>query len=241
MSWRDESPAERVIVALDCGRDEALDLAARLSGRAAWVKVGMTLFYAAGPKIVSQMHSLGFRVFVDLKLHDIPHQVRGAAASLARAGADLMTVHAAGGEAMMAAAVEGARPFDAQGTDPASRMAVCAVTVLTSMDAASLFATGISDSPASQVARLASLSRRAGVDGVVCSPMEAADMRALLGPDALVVTPGVRPAGSESADQARTSTPAEALAAGASHLVIGRPITAAADPQAAFDGIVSSL
>ena len=248
MTWRDERPADRIIVALDCGGGEAIDLARRLSGRARWVKVGMTLYYAAGPQIVSAMKSLGYRVFVDLKLHDIPHQVRLAAAELARAGADLVTVHALGGPDMMRAAVEGAGsavpPEPAAGSaaphDP-QRPAVIAVTVLTSMDAASLASIGIDVPPASQVEKLAVLARESTCDGIVCSPAEASLARGVLGADALVVTPGVRPAGSELGDQKRVATPAEALAAGASHLVIGRPITAAVDPVAAFDEIAAGL
>ena len=274
MTWRDERPADRIIVALDCGGGEAIDLARRLSGRARWVKVGMTLYYAAGPQIVSAMKSLGYRVFVDLKLHDIPHQVRLAAAELARAGADLVTVHALGGPDMMRAAVEGAGsaalsepepaappapaapvapaapPDSAVPPEPAAgsaaphdpqRPAVIAVTVLTSMDAASLASIGIDVPPASQVEKLATLARESTCDGIVCSPAEASLVRGVLGTDALVVTPGVRPAGSELGDQKRVATPAEALAAGASHLVIGRPITAAVDPVAAFDEIAAGL
>ena len=292
MTWRDERPADRIIVALDCGGGEAIDLARRLSGRARWVKVGMTLYYAAGPQIVSAMKSLGYRVFVDLKLHDIPHQVRLAAAELARAGADLVTVHALGGPDMMRAAVEGAGsaaslesaappdsaaslesaalsepepaappapaapvapaapPDSAVPPEPAAgsaaphdlqRPAVIAVTVLTSMDAASLASIGIDVPPASQVEKLATLARESTCDGIVCSPAEASLVRGVLGADALVVTPGVRPAGSELGDQKRVATPAEALAAGASHLVIGRPITAAVDPVAAFDEIAAGL
>ena len=288
MTWRDERPADRIIVALDCGGGEAIDLARRLSGRARWVKVGMTLYYAAGPQIVSAMKSLGYRVFVDLKLHDIPHQVRLAAAELARAGADLVTVHALGGPDMMRAAVEGAGsaalsepgpaapaapaalsepepaappapaapvapaapPDSAVPPEPAAgsaaphdpqRPAVIAVTVLTSMDAASLASIGIDVPPASQVEKLATLARESTCDGIVCSPAEASLARRVLGTDALVVTPGVRPAGSELGDQKRVATPAEALAAGASHLVIGRPITAAVDPVAAFDEIAAGL
>lgn len=280
MTWRDERPADRIIVALDCGGGEAIDLARRLSGRARWVKVGMTLYYAAGPQIVSAMKSLGYRVFVDLKLHDIPHQVRLAAAELARAGADLVTVHALGGPDMMRAAVEGAGsaaslesaalsepepaappapaapvapaapPDSAVPPEPAAgsaaphdlqRPAVIAVTVLTSMDAASLATIGIDVPPASQVEKLATLARESTCDGIVCSPAEASLVRGVLGTDALVVTPGVRPAGSELGDQKRVATPAEALAAGASHLVIGRPITAAVDPVAAFDEIAAGL
>jgi orotidine-5'-phosphate decarboxylase len=201
------------------------------------VKVGMTLFYAEGPAIVAALKARGFDVFVDLKLHDIPHQVRGAARSLGRLGAGMLTVHASGGADMMEAAVAGA----AEGATEAGVAvpAVLAVTVLTSMDAEALLAVGVKDSPATQVAGLAALARTAGVAGVVCSPREASEVRALLGPAALVVTPGVRPTWAEAGDQARLDTPASAIAAGASHLVIGRPITGAEDPAGAFDRIVA--
>jgi orotidine-5'-phosphate decarboxylase len=228
---------DRIIVALDSpDAGTALAMAERLRGRARWVKVGMTLFYAEGPGIVASLREMGFDVFVDLKLHDIPHQVRGAAAALGALGAGMLTVHASGGADMMEAAVEGAREGAvAAGVSPP---AVIAVTVLTSMDADTLASVGVVDSPADQVVGLAALARTAGVDGVVCSPKEAAAMRALLGERALVVTPGVRPTWAGSDDQARVETPGAALAAGASHLVIGRPITGADDPAAAFDRIV---
>lgn len=241
MAWQDENLKDRIIVALDCAPDEALDLGEKLAGHARWVKVGMTLYYAVGPSIVRQMHKLGYSVFVDLKLHDIPHQVYGAAESLARAGADLITVHAGGGMDMMSSAIKGARRgqagVDLDGTPPI----VCAITVLTSMDAAQLSSIGVEDTPMGQVTRLASLAKESGLDGIVCSPQEASAMRELLGPDAVIVTPGVRPAGAALGDQSRVATPAEAFAAGASHLVIGRPITRAADPVAAFEEIAASL
>jgi len=230
---------DRIIVALDQpDLESALACARTLVGRAKWVKVGMTLFYREGPRAVAAMRDLGFEVFVDLKLHDIPHQVEGAAASLGSLGAGMLTVHASGGADMMEAAVRGAAAGAAAAGVP--RPAVIAVTVLTSMDADTLASVGVADSPADQAVGLAALARTAGVDGVVCSPREAAEMRALLGPNALVVTPGVRPEGSDANDQARTATPAAALGAGASHLVIGRPITGADDPAAAFDAIVDN-
>jgi orotidine-5'-phosphate decarboxylase len=231
---------DRIIVALDQpDLPSALACARSLVGHAAWVKVGMTLFYREGPAAVAAMRGLGFAVFVDLKLHDIPNQVEGAARSLATLGAGMLTVHASGGAAMMEAALRGA----ALGADEAgvAAPAVIAVTVLTSMDAGTLTSVGVSDPPGEQVAGLAALALTAGVAGVVCSPHEAADMRALLGPSALVVTPGVRPLGSALGDQSRVATPAEALEAGASHLVIGRPITGAADPGAAFEAILDGL
>lgn len=237
MDWADEQRKDRVIVALDCAGDEAIALGEQLAGQARWVKVGMTLYYAVGPAIVRQFHKLGFKVFVDLKLHDIPHQVRGAAKSLAEAGADLFTVHAAGGADMLRAAAEGARV----GADGGRPPAVCAITVLTSMDAAALHSIGVDGEPAAQVERLAALARDAQLSGVVCSPQEAAAMRELLGENALVVTPGVRPHGAALGDQSRVATPKDAFDAGASHIVVGRPVTRAENPLAAFSAIIDSL
>ena len=185
------------------------------------------------------MRDLGFEVFVDLKLHDIPHQVEGAARSLALLGAGMLTIHASGGAAMIEAAVRGARAGAAESGLPVP--SILAVTVLTSMDDETLASVGVCDPMAEQVAGLAALAKTAGADGVVCSPREAGELRALLGPEALIVTPGVRPAGSGAGDQARVATPAQAFAAGASHLVIGRPITGEADPAAAFEAIIETL
>jgi orotidine-5'-phosphate decarboxylase len=235
-----ETMRDRIIVALDQPDLEgALACARALSGHARWVKVGMTLFYREGPAAVAAMRELGFNVFVDLKLHDIPHQVEGAARSLGSLGVGMLTVHASGGAPMIEAAVRGARDGAAATGMPAP--AVIAVTVLTSMDDETLRSVGVTDVVADQAIGLAALARTAGAAGVVCSPREAADMRALLGPTALVVTPGVRPAGADAGDQSRIATPAAAFAAGASHLVIGRPITGAADPAAAFEAIADDV
>jgi len=228
-----------IIVALDCGTEEALTLAHALRGRVRWLKVGMTLFYTAGPDIVGRLKELGFEVFVDLKLHDIPHQVAGASAQIARLGAGMFTVHASGGSAMMRAAVESSRRAAEEVGLPAP--AVLAVTVLTSVDDEGLLDVGVERSAVDQVPLLARLAATAGVDGVVCSPNEAALMRELLGDEALVVTPGVRPVWSDADDQARIATPAAALAAGASHLVIGRPITAAPTPAEAAARIIAEI
>lgn len=241
MDWKNEPAADRIIVALDCSPDEAIVLGEKLAGHARWVKIGMTLYYAVGPSIVNTMHKLGFKVFLDLKLHDIPHQVYGAANSIAKAGADLFTVHACGGKLMLESAERGAHKGAAEAAEQTDAPAVCAITVLTSMDAEQLASVGVDVSPAEQVERLAQLAHEAGLDGIVCSPMEAAQMRALLGPDAIIITPGVRPKGAALGDQSRVATPAEAFAAGASHLVIGRPITRAANPVAAFDEIAAEL
>lgn len=229
---------DRVIVAIDCDRDRALELADSLEGHARWLKVGMTLFYAEGPSIVQEFKRRGFKVFLDLKFHDIPHQVRGAARSATLAGADLMSVHGLGSGPMLAACREGA---EAAAKVRGDRPRLVAITVLTSMNQDALDSIGVASPVAQEAARLAKLAQANGIDGIVCSPMEAAPMRELLGPDAWIVTPGVRPAGAELGDQSRVATPADAINNGASHIVVGRPITAAADPVAAFDAIVGEL
>ena len=229
---------ESIIVAVDCDRDRALELADDLSGHARWLKVGMTLYYAEGPAIVRQFKELGFKVFLDLKFHDIPHQVRGAARSAALAGADLLTAHGLGSAAMLAACREGAEDAAQVRQD---RPNLLAITVLTSMDAAALASIGVTDDVAVEAERLAVLARDNGMDGIVCSPQEAARMREVLGPDALIVTPGVRPAGAELGDQSRVATPSQAIANGASHIVVGRPITGAVDSVRAFESIVEEL
>lgn len=226
--------ADRVIVALDCDRQTALDLAKKLQGKAKWLKVGMTLYYAEGPQIVEIFKLLGFKVFLDLKYHDIPHQVQGAAASAVEAGADMITMHAVGGVPMMQAAQAA---VDESGTEADT----LAITVLTSMNEETLAQTGVSRGVGEQVRALAACAQEAGLSGVVASPQEAAMLRELLGPDALIVTPGVRPVGAALGDQSRVATPKAAFDAGASHIVVGRPITQADDPAAAFDAIAADL
>lgn len=226
--------ADRVIVALDCDRQTALDLAKKLQGKAKWLKVGMTLYYAEGPQIVEIFKLLGFKVFLDLKFHDIPHQVQGAAASAVEAGADMITMHAVGGVPMMQAAQAA---VDESGTEADT----LAITVLTSMNEETLAQTGVSRGVGEQVRALAACAQEAGLSGVVASPQEAAKLRELLGPDALIVTPGVRPVGAALGDQSRVATPKAAFDAGASHIVVGRPITQADDPAAAFDAIAADL
>lgn len=231
---------DKLIVALDVpDAERALELAGALRGHAGWVKVGMTLFYAEGPTIVRELRSMGFKVFVDLKMHDIPHQVEGACRTLTRAGANMFTVHASGGRAMLEAAVNATAA--AADKFRAPRPMVVAVTVLTSLDDSALAELGVTHTAPEQVETLAALARDAGCDGVVCSPLEAAAVRAALGAEALVVTPGIRPEGGAAGDQARTATAAEALAAGASHLVVGRPITGAPDPAAAAGDLLKEM
>lgn len=231
--------ADHVIVALDCSPKTALSLADALKDRAQWVKVGMELFYGAGSQTVTALKARGLKVFLDLKLYDIPNTVHNAARELAKLGVDMITVHASGGPKMIDAARQGLAEGASQVGRPQPKL--LAVTVLTSMDQDTLEACGIDRPLAYQAALLARMAVEAGADGIVCSPLEAHAMRTLLGSDALIVTPGVRPAGSATQDQFRISTPAKAITAGSSHLVIGRPITQAPDPIAAFDSIIAEV
>jgi orotidine-5'-phosphate decarboxylase len=211
----------------------ALELVSQLEDTCQWFKVGMELYYAAGNSFVETLRSRGFSVFLDLKLHDIPNTVAGAVRSVTSAGASLLTVHAGGGAAMMAAAAEAAS------LPGAPRL--LAVTVLTSMDAAQLAGVGVTTTPADQVLRLARLAKASGINGMVCSAEEVGTLRKELGPDAMLVIPGIRPAGSVAGDQKRIATPASAIHMGASMLVVGRPITKAADPAAAARAILSEM
>ena len=231
-----EALGPRVIVALDYeDADAARTLAARLSPADCRLKIGKELFTRAGPALVRELVAAGFDLFLDLKYHDIPHTVARACAAAADLGVWMLNVHASGGPRMLAAAREALAPLGAE------RPLLIAVTVLTSLDAEELRQVGVSDTPEGQVTRLARLARDAGLDGVVCSPREAAPLRAALGGDFRLVTPGVRPAGSARDDQKRVMTPREALAAGADYLVIGRPVTRATDPGAALASINREL
>ena len=235
----DEEARDAVIVALDCDRARANEIARLLEGRARWVKVGMTLFFREGPDVVREMRDRGLKVFLDLKVFDIPFQVHGAAKSAALSGADILSIHGLGSSAMVAEARSGVEEAAAEtGSD---RTRLVAISVLTSMDQDTLAEIGIERPLGEEVARLASLSVRAGADGIVCSPQEAAEMRALLGPDALIVTPGVRPAGTAVGDQRRVATPSAAIASGASKIVVGRPVTGVGDVCDAFESIVAEL
>lgn len=229
---------DRVIVAIDCDREHAIELADELKGHAQWLKVGMTLFYAEGPDIVREFKDRGFKVFLDLKFYDIPHQVRGAACSAALAGADLMSVHGMGSGAMLAACREGAEEAAAV---TGCRPKLVAITVLTSMSQDSLSEIGIESPIPVEADRLARLALENGIDGVVCSPREAEAMRSIVGEGGLVVTPGVRPVGSELGDQTRVATPSSAFKAGSSHIVVGRPITGVENPVEAYEAIISEL
>ena len=224
-----------LIVALDFpAREQAEQLLARLDPSLCRVKIGKEMFTRYGPALVESCMHKGFDVFLDLKFHDIPNTVAGAC----RAGADLgvwmMNVHASGGRRML----DAARDALAQAN---SSTLLIAVTILTSLAAEELTEIGFHDSPQDAVLRLARLTQEAGLDGVVCSPQEAQLLREQCGPDFLLVTPGVRPVGADTGDQKRVMTPAAALEAGASYLVIGRPITAAADPLQALIAIHDSI
>ena len=230
---------DAVIIALDMSREEALELCDKLSGKARWVKVGMTLFYRYGPTIVDEMRERGFKVFLDLKLHDIPFQIRGAALSASLCGADILSIHGLGGSEMISQGREGTE--EAANMRGGDRTKLIAISVLTSMDQEALSSIGVSLPVADEVSKLARLAVGSGADGIVCSPQEAAAMRKLLGPEAIIVTPGIRPAGADVGDQKRISTPSAAIEAGASKLVIGRPITKADDPCEAFNAIICEL
>ena len=226
---------DRLIVALDFpSADAAMELVERLEGCCRWFKVGMELYYAAGNRVIEGLRERGFEVFLDLKLHDIPNTVSGAVRSVTGTGASLLTVHAGGGGQMMAAAAQAA-------SEPGAPQ-LLAVTVLTSMDVAELHAVGVTGDPAAQVLRLARLAGAAGIDGLVCSAEEVAAVRAAMGPKARLVVPGIRPAGVTGGDdQRRVASAAEAIARGASMLVVGRPITQAADPARAAAGILAEI
>ena len=225
---------ERLIVALDVPNTaQALALVQLLGNLVQWFKIGLELYLAEGNRIVEKVRERGHPVFLDLKLHDIPNTVAGAIRSVATSGAGKLTVHAAGGHAMLAAAQEAA-----ESTPSAPHL--LAVTVLTSMDQAQLAATGVSGSPTEQSLRLAALAYSAGIRSLVASSQEIAELRAHY-PDSRLVIPGIRPAGAAVGDQKRVATPASAIAAGADYLVIGRPITQAPDPAAAAQAILDEI
>ena len=231
---------DKLIIALDVETlTKALDLVKQLHSVAGMFKVGSQLFTSAGPQIVRDIIALDSKVFLDLKFHDIPHQVAGAARSAAELGVSLFTIHASGGSEMMRCAVDAVAEVGEKG---GTRAAVLAISVLTSMDATSLSQIGVTTSPAESVNRLVKLAEASGVDGVVASPQEIENIRhAVPKPEFLVVTPGIRPANNEAEDQKRVATPAAAIAAGASYLVVGRPITGAPDPVAAAHAILAEM
>jgi orotidine-5'-phosphate decarboxylase len=226
---------EQLIVALDFpSAPPARALLKKLGSNCRWLKIGMELYYAEGNAFLEELNSLGYNIFLDLKLHDIPNTVAGAVRSAARAKTSLLTVHASGGAGMMTAAVEAAASMP-----EAPRL--LAVTVLTSMDAAQLAGIGIAHSPADQVLRLARLAWTAGIRGMVCSAEEVEMLRRELGKDAELIVPGIRPTGTNIGDQKRIATPGEAIRYGASRLVVGRPITQASDPKVVTEAILQEI
>jgi orotidine-5'-phosphate decarboxylase len=227
-------PADRICVALDFPtRAQVLDAARRLGPKVGWLKVGLEAFVSEGPSLVAEAAKIS-RVFLDLKFHDIPNTVAGAVAAGARSGASLLNVHASGGRAMLEAARK-ALP------DGAGRPRLVAVTLLTSLDAKALADLPIAGHPEGIARRLALLAKDCGLDGVVCSPTDLTVIRTACGPDFLTVVPGIRPSGAAAGDQKRIATPREAITAGADILVVGRPITAATDPGAALDALLSEI
>ncbi|MFA9453906.1 MAG: orotidine-5'-phosphate decarboxylase [Candidatus Aminicenantaceae bacterium] len=231
--------AHRIIVALDVGtRSQALSLVESLPEGQIF-KVGLQLFTAEGPSLIQEIAQRGKRVFLDLKLHDIPNTIAGAVSMAAGHGVAMMTLHASGGREMMRRAAEvAADKADAAGRD---RPLLLGVTVLTSLKDAELGEIGMPADAAGQVLKLARLAQSAGMDGIVCSPLELGMVRAEFGREFLVVTPGIRPAWAAAQDQKRIMTPEKALAGGADYLVIGRPITAAPSPGEAFARIRQAL
>lgn len=232
---------DQLLVALDVEtRQQAVALSDTLRGTVGGFKIGSRLFTAEGPEIVRSLTGRGDRVFLDLKFHDIPNTVATAVAAATSLGVWMVNVHAAGGTTMMRAAADAARDTAAKRSAPAPL--VIAVTVLTSMNQATLRETGIVIDLMDQVLRLAELTREAGLDGVVASPLETAAIRHRCGPDFVIVTPGIRGAAAAGKDdQQRTMSAAEAIAAGASYLVVGRPIIGEADPRAAAEAITRGV
>lgn len=226
----------KVIVALDyADKSECLAFVDKVSPQACRLKIGKEMFTLFGPELVKDLVGRGFDVFLDLKFHDIPNTVAKAVTAAAKLGVWMVNVHASGGERMMQSAAQALLPFG----DKAPIL--IAVTVLTSMDESDLQGLGIELSPAEQVMNLAKLTKKSGVSGVVCSAQEAALLKQELGKDFKLVTPGIRPAGSEQGDQRRVMTPEAAIAAGSDYLVIGRPVTQAEDPAAVLEAINASL
>ncbi len=229
-----DDPRNQVAIALDFpSASEALELVDRLGSLCRWVKVGLELFYAEGPPLVRALRERHLQVFLDLKLHDIPNTVASAVRSLAQLDVQLLTIHALGGPEMLALAQST--------TEQCGGPSLLAVTVLTSMDAAQLQAIGLGSQPEDHVLQLARLAQNAGLSGLVCSPREAQAIRHALGNDPLLVTPGIRQTHAPSDDQKRTTTATEAIRNGASLLVIGRPVTRAAEPKVAFTSILEEI
>ena len=226
------SREERLCVALDFGtREEILAAARRFGAKVGWLKVGLEAFVAEGPAIVGEVAQNGARVFLDLKLHDIPTTVARAVAAASRSGAAMLNVHALGGREMLAAARQAA----------GNSTKLVAVTLLTSLDPRALADLPLSGHPEGIARRLAVLAKECGLDGVVCAPRDLPAVKSACGTSFFTVVPGVRPTGTEAFDQKRVATPAAALAAGADLLVVGRPITSAPDPDAALESLLAEI
>jgi orotidine-5'-phosphate decarboxylase len=225
-----------LILALDVPtREDAAPILRQLRGQLRWVKIGLQMFTAYGPNYVREVAGMGFNIFLDLKLHDIPNTVAKAVESLGPLPIQMLTIHTSGGAEMMRAAVAAQ-----QKTNP--KLLILGVTVLTSTDAAGLNETGVNASPEEQVARLGQLAAQAGVKGLVCSPLEVAMLRGKLPADMQLITPGIRPASEAGKDdQKRIMTPGDAARAGSTYIVVGRPILQAADPAAAARAILAEL
>lgn len=225
-----------ILVALDYNdRNRALEFVDQIDPASCRLKVGKEMFTLFGPQFVKELHQRGFEVFLDLKFHDIPNTTAHAVAAAADLGVWMVNVHASGGSRMMSAAREALVPFGKEAP------LLIAVTVLTSMDASDLNELGIELSPAEHAERLAHLTQQCGLDGVVCSAHEAVRFKTRFGADFKLVTPGIRPAGSEAGDQRRIMTPEQAQQAGVDYMVIGRPVTQSADPAATLTSILASL
>lgn len=236
MDYVSEAKAPRIIVALDVAdREQALAMAGRLDPALCRLKVGKELFTAAGPALLEGLRERGFEIFLDLKFHDIPNTVAGACRAAAELGVWMINVHALGGRRMLEAAREAVDQH--KGTRPL----IAAVTVLTSMSREDMVEVGLTGEPTYQVVRLAKLAQQSGMDGVVCSAHEAPMLRENHGPEFLLVTPGIRPAGSDAGDQRRVMTPKAALEAGSDYLVVGRPVTRAEDPMAVLQALAAEV
>jgi orotidine-5'-phosphate decarboxylase len=226
------SPRDRLIVALDFpAKSKALALVSALSGAATTYKIGLQLYTAEGPEIIRAVAATGARIFLDLKLHDIPSTVAKAVAGAGELGVQMLTVHLSGGRAMLSAAVEARAPH----------LSLLGVTVLTSATPETLTETGVNSGIEEQVLRLAKLGQESGIDGLITSPHEVQILRQRFGDEMKLITPGVRPSWAPANDQKRFTTPNEALKSGADYLVIGRPITADPNPRAAFDRLLAEI
>ena len=229
------NPNEKIILALDLDDLEQLEkIVCPLQGELKWVKIGLQLFTKYGPSVVTRFANLGFSVFLDLKLHDIPNTVSSAVRSLKDLPTGMLTIHTCGGSEMIQAAVE-----SAEKTNP--NLLILGVTVLTSMDQIALNEVGVDKTPETQVSDLAKIAIDSNLKGLVCSPLEVSKLRKMLGTRPFLVTPGIRPSGADFQDQKRIMTPAQAIETGSSFIVVGRPILMASNPLVAFRSIASEI